>query len=103
MEWNYFIELFLWALAGFVLHVLVKMTNAKTRKPDFALGIFLEKNLLQYLTSLIAITIVCALVAFAEFSVPAFPGSENIAFMMVFVGYSGASFLKNLLKKKENV
>ena len=61
------IEYIGWALLGFVAHILTKIANAKRVKKDFSVGVFIERNFWQYLSSLVLIIIGCALLPMTDF------------------------------------
>jgi len=95
MNWGEFISLIFWALAGLIFHYLTKLVNAYRRK-DFNISIFLHRNWIPALASFWAIVIVIGLVASNSFLSDKFDSFEA-----VFLGWSGSSFLKNLLKRHE--
>ena len=84
-----------WALSGFALHIMTKITNAKRVKPGFSIGTFWVKNWMSYLTSLVAIYIYVALMSAGHL-----PDTDPLT--LVALGYGGGSIMKNLLKRKEN-
>jgi len=90
------IELTGWAMAGLVFHLLTKLMNAYRIK-NFNVGIFVHRNWIPFLTSFWAIIIVMGLVCVNDPMV-----AHMDSFKAVFIGYSGSSFLKNLLKRHEN-
>ena len=95
MNWNKFGILLIWAFVGFIYHVLLKLMSAY-RRPDFKFSIFIHRNWIPFLTSFWAIIIVVGLSCTNEVLLAKIDNFEA-----VFVGYSGSSFLKNLLKKRE--
>lgn len=103
-----FLLYLMWALGGFSLHILSKLSNAKKLKKGFSLKIFVEKNLFQYLASFVAISILCGLLAISPSQLKELPPvqvsgiSLPYEFWLVLIGYTGGSALKNLLKKKSD-
>jgi len=95
MNWGEFISLIFWALAGLIFHYLTKLNNAYRRK-DFNTGVFVHRNWIPALVSFWAIIIVIALV-----STNSYLSDKFDSFEAVFLGWSGSSFLKNLLKRHE--
>ena len=84
-----------WALSGFILHILTKMTNAKRVKKDFRFSKFWERNWLQYVTSFAAIYVYVSLATAGHV-----PQSDPLT--LVALGYGGGSLIKNILKRKED-
>ena len=103
-----FLLYLMWALGGFSLHILSKLNNAKKVKDDFSFKIFMDKNLYQYLASLVAISLLCGMLAISPSELKQLPPVEVLGvmlpfqFWLVLIGYTGGSALKNLLKKKDN-
>lgn len=94
MDWKEFFELTFFALAGQVFYLLLKLKTACTLK-EFTWTRFVEKNWAPTLASFWSIALVALLVASSDFL------SDKIDnFEAVFIGWSGADFLKNLFKRK---
>jgi len=103
-----FLLYLLWTMGGFVLHILSKLVNAYKTKESFKWSTFWEMNRFQYLYSLVAIILVCALLATSVSQIKELPPVHimgialSYQFWLIVIGYSGGSVLKNALKKKAN-
>ena len=96
MNWTEFWSLIFFALGGQIFFVLLKLKTAFARK-DFTWTTFTQKNWMSILASFWGIIMAILLVASSEFL------SDKIDnFEAVFIGWSGADFLKNMFKKKED-
>ena len=97
-----------WSFGGFILHILSKLMNAYKTKEKFKPSIFWEMNRFQYLYSLVAVILICGLLAVSPSQIKELPPVNvmginlSYQFWLIVIGYSGGSVLKNALKKKTN-
>jgi hypothetical protein len=90
---NEFILHIVFALVGFLIHVLTKWNNA-LRKPGYSIKIFWKMNWMSYAISFLCTGLLLG-IALAQTAIT-ISFTESALF-----GLAGASILKNLLKRKE--
>jgi len=94
MNWTEFWDLIFFALGGQVFFLLLKLKTAYPQI-DFSWNVFLQKNWVPSLVSFWSILLAVLLISSSDFL------SDKIDnFEIVFIGWSGSDFLKNMFKKK---